>query len=93
MRKRQFRVLYREFLFRMVDIEALSSHAQGDANRLLGFAPNAFQFRAQGSTCIQSLAQLTPGRYITSPGLWFGLICAAAFIAGALRLRRYRGPL
>ena len=36
MRKRQFHVLYREFLFRMVDVEALSSYAQGDSNRLLG---------------------------------------------------------
>lgn len=36
MRKRQFHVLYREFLFRMVDLEALSSHAQGDASKLLG---------------------------------------------------------
>ncbi|MEX2260344.1 MAG: serine hydrolase domain-containing protein [Bryobacteraceae bacterium] len=33
---RQFRVLYREFLFRMVDLELLSPHAQGDTNRLLG---------------------------------------------------------
>ena len=36
MTKLQFRVLYREFLFRMVDLEVLSSHAQGDANKLLG---------------------------------------------------------
>jgi len=36
MAKRQFRVLYREFLFRMVDLELLSVHAQGDASRLLG---------------------------------------------------------
>jgi len=36
MEKRQFRVLYRQFLFRMVDLEVLSSHAQGDSNRLLG---------------------------------------------------------
>jgi len=36
MRKRQFHVLYREFLFRMVDVEALSSYAQGDSNKLLG---------------------------------------------------------
>jgi hypothetical protein len=34
--KRQFRVLYREFLFRMVDLEVLSAHALGDANKLLG---------------------------------------------------------
>jgi CubicO group peptidase (beta-lactamase class C family) len=36
MEKQQFRVLYREFLFRMVDLEVLSAHAQGDSNRLLG---------------------------------------------------------
>ena len=32
----QFRVLYREFLFRMVDLEVLSEHALGDVNQLLG---------------------------------------------------------
>src|SRR5713101_6962052 len=36
MTKRQFRVLYREFLFRMVDLEVLSAHALGDVNKLLG---------------------------------------------------------
>jgi CubicO group peptidase (beta-lactamase class C family) len=36
MSKLQFRVLYREFLFRMVDLELLSAHALGDSNQLLG---------------------------------------------------------
>jgi CubicO group peptidase (beta-lactamase class C family) len=36
MTKLQFRVLYREFLFRMVDLELLSGHALGDSNKLLG---------------------------------------------------------
>lgn len=36
MSKLQFRVLYRQFLFRMVDLELLSSAAQGDINKLLG---------------------------------------------------------
>ena len=36
MAKLQFRVLYRQFLFRMVDLEVLSAHALGDSNRLLG---------------------------------------------------------
>ena len=36
MTKLQFRVLYREFLFRIVDLEVLSAHALGDVNRLLG---------------------------------------------------------
>ena len=36
MNKLQFRVLYRQFLFRVFDLEVLSAHAQGDANKLLG---------------------------------------------------------
>jgi hypothetical protein len=36
MERLQFRVLYREFLFRMVDLEVLSADALGDANKLLG---------------------------------------------------------
>ncbi|HEV2305771.1 MAG TPA: hypothetical protein VGR93_09650 [Candidatus Acidoferrales bacterium] len=34
--KLQFRVLYRQFLFRVVDLEILSADALGDANKLLG---------------------------------------------------------
>jgi CubicO group peptidase (beta-lactamase class C family) len=34
--KLQFRVLYRQFLFRVFDPEVLSADAQGDANKLLG---------------------------------------------------------
>jgi ABC-2 type transport system permease protein len=56
-------------------------------DRLLGFAPEAFAFSAH------AVPQLTPGRYLSSPGLWIGLIFAGAFIAAAVRLRRYRGPL
>jgi len=33
--KDQFRVLYREFLFRIVDRELLSTHAKGDTSQLL----------------------------------------------------------
>jgi hypothetical protein len=36
MEKLQFRVLYRQFLFRMVDLELLSASAQGDISKLLG---------------------------------------------------------
>lgn len=32
----QFRVLYRQFLFRVVDLDILSASAQGDSNKLLG---------------------------------------------------------
>jgi hypothetical protein len=36
MNRLQFRTLYREFLFRLVDLELLSPDAQGDADKLLG---------------------------------------------------------
>jgi ABC-2 type transport system permease protein len=62
-------------------------------NRLMGFAPDAFEFHGRDHPTIDSLAQLTPGRYVTSPGLWIGLVVAAAFIAAAVRFRRYRGPI
>jgi ABC-2 type transport system permease protein len=62
-------------------------------NRLMGFAPDAFEFHGRDHPTIDSLAQLTPGRYLSSPGLWIGLVFAAAFLAAAVRLRRYRGPL
>ena len=58
-------------------------------DRLMGFAPNAFAFNMHSVDC----PTLTPGRYFSSPGLWFGLLFAAVFIAAAVRLRRYRGPL
>jgi ABC-2 type transport system permease protein len=56
-------------------------------DRLLGFAPEAFAFNAH------TVPQFTPGKYLSSPGLWLGLVFAAAFIAAAVRLRRYRGPI
>jgi ABC-2 type transport system permease protein len=62
-------------------------------HRLMGFGPHAFNFQGRDHPTISSLAQLTPGRYLSSPGLWIGLAVAAAFIFAAVRLRRYRGPI
>lgn len=61
--------------------------------RVMGFAPNAFHFDGGTHPTVDSLTQLTPGMYLRSAGLWLGLLFAAAFIAAAVRLRRYRGPL
>ncbi|HEV2379821.1 MAG TPA: ABC transporter permease [Terriglobia bacterium] len=36
---------------------------------------------------------LTPGSFLITPGLWIGLLVTAAFLAAAVRLRRYRGPI
>jgi ABC-2 type transport system permease protein len=62
-------------------------------DRLLGFAPNAFDFHGRLHPTIDSLAQFTPGRYLSTPGLWIGLLFAAICVAAAIRMRRYRGPL
>jgi len=39
------------------------------------------------------LEQLDPAKFLSSPGLWFGLVIAALFLAGAIWLRRYREPI
>src|SRR5512133_690044 len=58
-------------------------------DRLMGFAPMAFAFNMHSIGC----PQLTPAAYLSSAGLWLGLMVAVVFIAVAIRLRRYRGPL
>jgi ABC-2 type transport system permease protein len=60
-------------------------------HRLTGFAAEAFAFGPHAR--IDSLAQLTPGRFLSTPGLWIGLAFAAAFLVAAARQRRYRGPI
>ena len=64
--------------------------------RLMSWAAEAFALHLhnpQGNPTIDSLAQLTPGRYLSIPGLWIGLVFAVAFLVTAIRLRRYRGPI
>ncbi|HEX3682052.1 MAG TPA: hypothetical protein VHU83_05865 [Bryobacteraceae bacterium] len=52
MEKAQFRVLYREFLFRIIDLEMLSKHAEGDSRTLLGqFASLLIFASASGGAC------------------------------------------
>lgn len=36
---------------------------------------------------------ITPAKFLSAPGLWIGLAISAAFLAGAVRLRRYQGPI
>ncbi len=60
-------------------------------HRFTGFASEAFAFNASGT--VASVTELTPGRFLSTPGLWVGLVVAAAFLAAAVRLRRYREPI
>jgi ABC-2 type transport system permease protein len=62
-------------------------------NRVFDAADTAFAFQPHRGIAIDSLVQLTPGRYLATPGLWIGLAFAAAFVAIAVWQRRYRGPI
>ena len=66
-------------------------------NRLLGFTAAAFDLKDKNGVPIDPhfipLEQLAPGKFLTSPSLWLGLIAAAIFFVAAVRLRRYREPL
>jgi len=39
------------------------------------------------------MTHIMPGNFLGSPSLWIGLAIAAAFLAAAVRLRRYQGPI
>jgi ABC-2 type transport system permease protein len=68
------------------------------AYRLSG--PEAFNFSSSpglsaqaGGMSMTGMTSLDPERFFSTPGLWLGLIVAAAFLFAAARLRRYRGPI
>ena len=42
---------------------------------------------------LDPMMHITPWRFLSSPGLWIGLLITAAFIGAAVRLRRYQGPI
>jgi ABC-2 type transport system permease protein len=57
--------------------------------RLLGAMTVAFRSDAMK----EPVPLLDPLGFLSSPGLWIGLAFAAAFLAAAVRLRRYREPI
>jgi ABC-2 type transport system permease protein len=60
-------------------------------HRLAG--PEGFHFTASGSAPVHPLMTFDPGKFLSAPGLWIGLAVAGAFLAAAVRLRRYQGPI
>jgi ABC-2 type transport system permease protein len=61
--------------------------------RLMGAMVEAFAFQPKSEGHVERLSQLTPAHFLSRPGLWAGLIFAAACIAAAVRLRRLREPV
>ncbi len=60
--------------------------------RVMGAMVEAFAVDAAKAP-ITRLSELEPWKFLSSPGLWIGLIFAAAFLAAAVRLRRNREPI
>lgn len=60
--------------------------------RFAGAMQEAFT-KGSGHAPIVRFSSLTPLNFLTSPGLWFGLLFAAGFLAAAVYLRRRREPI
>jgi ABC-2 type transport system permease protein len=50
-------------------------------------------FMAPDTLPMNPITHVTPGRFLSTPGLWIGLAVTTAFLAAAVRLRRYREPM
>lgn len=61
--------------------------------RVAGGLERAFVFDPKRAVPMGPLESLTPGRFLSTPGLWIGLLLAALFVAAAVRLRRSREPI
>jgi len=46
-----------------------------------------------GTFPLDPMTHVTLGKFLSTPGLWIGLAVTAAFLAAAVRLRRYRAPI
>ena len=51
----------------------------------------AFDFQSKGLS--GHIHELTPGRFLTTPGLWIGLAIATVLVAATIRNRRLREPI
>lgn len=61
-------------------------------SRLLGAAPTVAS-TSPDMFPTDPMTHIALGSFLGNPGLWIGLAVAAAFLAAAVRLRRYQGPI
>jgi len=55
--------------------------------------PEAYSFSAHVGHQMHPMATVDLGKFLSTPGLWIGMALAAAFLAAAVQVRRYRGPI
>ena len=61
-------------------------------SRLIGDAPSFVSTPAEVFPS-GPMTHITLGSFLSSPGLWVGLVLAGVFLTAAVRLRRYQGPI
>ncbi len=61
-------------------------------SRLMG-GPAAIPFPPRGDMPMQAPTLANIAAFVASPGLWIGFAIFAVFLAAAVRLRRYQGPI
>jgi ABC-2 type transport system permease protein len=61
-------------------------------SRVMG-GPGAIPFPPRGGMGMQAPTLANIGAFLATPGLWIGLAIFALFLAAAVRLRRYQGPI
>ncbi|HEY1891287.1 MAG TPA: hypothetical protein VGG63_12815 [Steroidobacteraceae bacterium] len=59
----------------------------------LGGGPAALPFPPHGNMPMTAPTLANLGAFLAGPGLWVGFAICAVFIAAAVRLRRYQGPI
>jgi ABC-2 type transport system permease protein len=55
--------------------------------------PENFDMTEPGRFVMDPMMHLSLGRFLATPGLWSGLVVAGIFLAAAVRLRSYQGPI
>ena len=61
--------------------------------RLFGGIRQAFVMPAKQVANVRPPTELTPLKFLLTPGLWIGLLIAAGLLAAAIRMRRNREPI
>ncbi len=60
--------------------------------RMIGNAPG-LDIGPQDVIPTGPMTHITPEKFLSTPGLWIGLLLSAVFLFAAIRLRRYQGPV
>jgi len=73
-------------------VEKIAFNTTHFAN-LMGYRLSGPEHYDMGGGAGHFMLGADPGKFLSSPGLWIGVVLAGLFLAGAVRLRRYQGPI